>query len=89
VLHNVQCVPAATTNLVSVLAAISDGVRVVTRSTGAICKLVGPNQWDCLVKDIDGMYVLHGVSPSLFPPSLARAAVAHTVGPQWLPHDSV
>jgi hypothetical protein len=67
-LHNVQCVIAATTNLISVSAAISYGVEMVTIETGAISQLLGPNRWECPVKDVDGLYVLHGVSPSLPPP---------------------
>jgi hypothetical protein len=60
-LHNVQCVLAATTNLVLVSAAISDGAKMVTGDTGAINHVVGPNQWNCPVRDVDGLYVLHGV----------------------------
>eukprot|EP00884_Botryococcus_braunii_P005314 jgi/Botrbrau1/14784/Bobra.0284s0016.1 len=41
-LHNVQCVPQASTNLLSVSAGVRDGIQFVPRENGTYSSLVGP-----------------------------------------------
>jgi hypothetical protein len=60
-LHDVQCVPAATTNLISVSAAIKDGCQFRTDSRGAHVQMIGPETWACAVAMSKGLYYLQRV----------------------------
>ena len=44
-LHNVQCVPSAQTNLISVLGAVQDGASFLTDSAGCYIAMKGPEGW--------------------------------------------
>jgi hypothetical protein len=60
-IHNVQCVPAATTNLISVTAAIRDGCQFRTDSKGAHIQMVGPAAWECDINMSKGLYYLQRI----------------------------
>ena len=66
-LHNVQCVPHASTNLVSVSSAIRDGAMFVTRENGSYSHLTAPNGWECSITEQFGLYVLKGIYPTSLP----------------------
>jgi hypothetical protein len=86
-IHNVQCVPDATTNLLSVSAAIADGLRMVSSDTGAFQQLVGSDSWDCPVREADGLYLLSGVVPIPAMPSLNVARAFKVSCSDQLPHN--
>ena len=44
-LHNVQCVPSAHTNLISVTGAIQDGASFLTDTAGGYTAMKGPEGW--------------------------------------------
>lgn len=66
-LHNVQCVPQASTNLLSVSAAIRDGASFVPRENGSYSHLTAPNGWECSILKQFGLYVLKGIYPISLP----------------------
>jgi len=66
-LHNVQCVPEASTNLLSVSAGIRDGRIFAVKDSGAYVKVEGPNDWTCRVQEVHGLYSLKGVYPTTVP----------------------
>jgi hypothetical protein len=72
-IHNVQCVHAATTNLLSVSVAIADGLRMLTLDTRAFQQLVGSGSWECSIREADVLYLLAGVVPVPAMPSLSQA----------------
>jgi transposase InsO family protein len=63
-IHNVQCVPMASTNLLSVSAGIRDGITFVPRENGAYHSMIGPMGWECRIVERYGLYVLTGVFPT-------------------------
>jgi len=65
-LHNVQCVPQASTNLLSVSAGVRDGIQFVPRENGTYSSLVGPMGWECSVVERYGLYVLRGIYPTKY-----------------------
>jgi transposase InsO family protein len=85
-LHNVQCVPAATTNLISVSAAIRDGCQFRTDSKGAHVQMVGPAAWECDINMSKGLYYLQRIQCRSR--QVPRAAsVPNSAGPTQLPHN--
>ena len=66
-IHHVQCVPTASSNLLSVSAAIRDGCRLVTQEEGAYVEMLGPDDWVCRVREVHGLYVLRNVHPTTLP----------------------
>eukprot|EP00884_Botryococcus_braunii_P007680 jgi/Botrbrau1/16913/Bobra.0374s0003.1 len=65
-LHNVQCVPQASTNLLSVSAGVRDGIQFVPRENGTYSSLVGPMGWECSIVERYGLYVLRGIYPTKY-----------------------
>lgn len=66
-LHNVQCVPEASSNLLSVSAAVRDGFVFVPKDDGTFSRMEGMGEWGCNVNERHGLYVLRGVFPTLKP----------------------
>ena len=66
-LHNVKCVPEASSNLLSVSAAVRDGFTFVPKPNGTYCRMEGMGDWTCNVSEKHGLYVLKGVFPTLQP----------------------
>ena len=58
-LHHVQCVPSATTNILSVSAALRDGACFATDSMGAFTTVSGPNGWKMPIRAEKGLYYVH------------------------------
>ncbi len=65
--HNVQCVPEASTNLFSVSAGIKDGFTLAVNDNGAYVRVEGMDGWQCGVHEAHGLYVMHGVYPTNTP----------------------
>jgi hypothetical protein len=85
-LHDVQCVPAATTNLISVSAAIRDGCQFRTDSKGAHVLMMGPEARECEVNMSTGLYYLQRIQCRSR--QVPRAAlVPNSAGPIQLPHN--
>ncbi len=57
-LHNVQCVPSATTNMISVSSAIRDGASFLTDPMGGDSRMLGQNGWSGSVVGEQGPYVI-------------------------------
>ena len=62
-LHNVQCVPSAISNLISVSSAIGDGAQFETDARGAFVGMRGPEGWTSSIVMLRGLFYLHGVQP--------------------------
>jgi hypothetical protein len=60
-IHHVQCVPSATTNILSVSAALRDGAVFQTDNVGAFSYVSGPNHWRAQVTAEMGLYYIHSV----------------------------
>ena len=58
-IHHVQCVPSASTNILSVSAALRDGAVFHTDSVGAFVHVSGPNSWRVSVVAETGLYYIH------------------------------
>jgi len=66
-LHNVQCVPEASTNLLSVSAGIRDGLTFAVNDSGAYVRVEGADGWSCGVQEMHGLYSMRGVYPTTVP----------------------
>jgi hypothetical protein len=66
-LHNVQCVPQAGSNLLSVSAGIRDGLSFTTNDFGAFLGMNGQGDWECRIVEQYGLYLLKGVYPTSLP----------------------
>lgn len=66
-IHNVQCVPDASSNLLSVSAAVRDGLNFVPKENGTYASVHGPDGWHCSVTERHGLFVMRGVYPTLQP----------------------
>jgi transposase InsO family protein len=66
-LHNVQCVPEASSNLLSVSAGIRDGLIFAVNDSGAYVRVEGADGWMCRVQEEHGLYNLKGVYPTTVP----------------------
>jgi transposase InsO family protein len=86
-LHDVQCVPAATTNLISVSAAIKDGCQFRTDSRGAHVQMIGPETWACAVAMSKGLYYLQRVQCRTLAVPRAASLPESAEGPVKLPHN--
>jgi hypothetical protein len=86
-LHDVQCVPAATTNLISVSAAIKDGCQFRTDSRGAHVQMIGPETWACAVAMSKGLYYLQRVQCRSLSVPRAASLPESAEGPVKLPHN--
>ena len=62
-LHHVQCVPSATTNILSVSAALRDGAQFLTDEVGAFTAVSGPNSWRAAISAENGLYYVHRATP--------------------------
>jgi GAG-pre-integrase domain len=62
-LHQVQCVPDATANLISVSAAVRDGCTFETRDNGVYVAMAGGPDWRGKVVEENGLYVLRHALP--------------------------
>ena len=62
-LHNVQCVPSAHTNLISVTGAIQDGASFLTDTAGGYTAMKGPEGWCGDITRARGLFFLEFVSP--------------------------
>lgn len=68
-LHNVQCVPSAHSNLLSVTGAIQDGATFLTDHAGGYTALRGPNGWSEKISRSSGLFFVESVSPVRWPQS--------------------
>lgn len=66
-LHNVQCAPEASTNLLSVSAGIRDGLTVAVNDSGAYARVEGANGWHYGVQELHGLYNMRGIFPTTTP----------------------
>jgi hypothetical protein len=66
-IHNVQCVPDASTNLLSVSAGIRDGLTFAVNDSGAYVRVEGQDGWSSRVQEMHGLYNMRGVYPTLTP----------------------
>ena len=82
-LRNVQCVPSATTNLISVSAAIRDGCHFVSDCNGAPIQLCGPGSWKSPVAVQRGLYYVQQIQDSRNMCSLS----ANQISQFQLPHN--
>ncbi len=88
-LHNVQCVPEASTNLLSVSAAIRDGLTFLVNDQGAYVRVEGADGWYCGVQETHGLYNMRSVYPTTIPvvcQTCMRTTVVETQSPK-LKHD--
>lgn len=88
-LHNVQCVPEASTNLLSVSAAIRDGLTFLANDSGAYVRVEGTDGWYCGVQETHGLYSMKSVYPTTVPvvcQTCMRTTVVETQSPR-LKHD--
>jgi hypothetical protein len=81
-LHNVQCVPSAHSNLLSVTGAIQDGATFLTDTAGGYTALRGPDGWSGRISRSTGLFFLEVVSPVRWQQTGSRhigpnAAVSH------------
>lgn len=66
-MHSVQCVPQASTNLMSVSAAIRDDASFAPQDNAAYSHVTSPNGWEYRIAEQFGLYVLKRMYPTSLP----------------------
>jgi len=87
-ISNVHYAPGTTVNLLSVSAAVRDGMLFKGDHCGAPTSVVGPGGWSCPVREERGLYFLKWVHMLPSPvPIVGKASVQHTCSRSKLWHN--